>query len=68
MNDVNLWPPFSVSMTPLNNSQPYGVNSVPNPMGNFPTGMFPVYYVPTHQGRGSNDYGDGTNPSSHFQG
>ncbi|KAF2905946.1 hypothetical protein ILUMI_00229 [Ignelater luminosus] len=64
-NDVHLWPPFSVSMTPLSNSQPYGINSVPNTIGNFPTGMFPVYYIPTQQGQTSTDYSDGNH--SHFQ-
>ncbi|KAK9736489.1 Period protein 2/3C-terminal region [Popillia japonica] len=48
VNDVNLWPPFSVTLTPINNTQT-GVTSTPSTTGNFATGMFPVYYIPTQQ-------------------
>lgn len=49
MNDINLWPPFSVTVTPLNNSQACSMNSTPG-IGNataYAAGMFPVYYIPT---------------------
>lgn len=39
---MNLWPPFSVTM----NTQPSGVTTTPNASTNFPTGIFPVYYIP----------------------
>ncbi|GJQ70192.1 per [Trypoxylus dichotomus] len=48
VNDVNLWPPFSVTLTPINNTQT-GVTSTPNTNGSFATGMVPVYYIPAHQ-------------------
>nr|UQF78880.1 period [Gampsocleis gratiosa] len=49
---VNLWPPFSVTMTPLHSSQPCSTHSA-FPSGNMTTstahvaGMVPVYYIPT---------------------
>lgn len=45
MNDVNLWPPFSVTITSMN-SQTTGITTTPNNTGNYPTGMLPVYYIP----------------------
>ncbi|KAG5886102.1 hypothetical protein JTB14_031702 [Gonioctena quinquepunctata] len=49
MNDVNLWPPFSVTVTPMNNTQPCNINASQDRPGGFAGGMFPVYYVPTPQ-------------------
>ncbi|XP_074028753.1 period circadian regulator isoform X2 [Leptinotarsa decemlineata] len=49
LNDVNLWPPFSVTVTPMNNTQPCDMNTSPGNAGGFAAGMFPVYYVPTPQ-------------------
>ncbi|KAK9869818.1 hypothetical protein WA026_003547 [Henosepilachna vigintioctopunctata] len=59
VNDVNLWPPFSVTVTPINNTP----NS--NTMSNtgttaFATGMFPVYYFPAQ--RTMSEYFDVNNP------
>ncbi|XP_071052691.1 period circadian protein isoform X2 [Onthophagus taurus] len=48
LNDVNLWPPFSVTLTPMNNTQSCGGNSTQNTAGSF-AGMFPVYYIPAQQ-------------------
>ncbi|XP_019867185.1 period circadian protein isoform X2 [Aethina tumida] len=49
INDVNLWPPFSVTVTPMNNSQACSINTTPGGQAGFATGMFPVYYIPAHQ-------------------
>lgn len=46
-SDVNLWPPFSVTLTPINNTQS-GATAT-NTNGSFATGMFPVYYIPAQQ-------------------
>ncbi|XP_067005842.2 period circadian protein isoform X2 [Anabrus simplex] len=49
---VNLWPPFSITMTPLQSSQPCSTHSA-FPSGNMTTStphvtsMIPVYYIPT---------------------
>lgn len=59
-NDVNLWPPFSVTVTPLNNTQPCNINAGHRaaPDG-FATGMLPVYYIPTApQGPMQTQYSD----------
>lgn len=37
-----------MTLTSINSTQT-GVNSTPNTNGNFATGMFPVYYIPTQQ-------------------
>ncbi|KAK5646027.1 hypothetical protein RI129_004491 [Pyrocoelia pectoralis] len=50
MNDLPLWPPFSVTMAPLNGNQSFAPNSVTNAPG-----MFPVYYIPTQE-KSSVDY------------
>ncbi|XP_008194041.1 period isoform X2 [Tribolium castaneum] len=49
MNDVNLWPPFSVTVTPMSNTQNLNVTSNANPLGGLATRMFPLYYIPTQQ-------------------
>ncbi|CAH0556603.1 unnamed protein product [Brassicogethes aeneus] len=50
INDVNLWPPFSVTVTPMNNTQSCSISSTPGvSQGGFATSMLPVYYIPTHQ-------------------
>ncbi|KAL3282597.1 hypothetical protein HHI36_005772 [Cryptolaemus montrouzieri] len=59
MNDVNLWPPFSVTVTPINNTSNCNVTTTPGLPG-FTSGMFPVYYLPT---RTTPDYIDSNNPS-----
>lgn len=56
MNDVNLWPPFSMSS--ISNTQPYGVPTVTNNVNNFPSSMFPVYYIPTQQSQDITDFAD----------
>ncbi|XP_068903032.1 period circadian protein isoform X3 [Tenebrio molitor] len=57
LNDVNLWPPFSVTVTPMNNTETRNVSSNANSLGGLATGMFPVYYVPTQQRNfGDNDF------------
>ncbi|XP_063903185.1 period circadian protein isoform X3 [Zophobas morio] len=63
LNDVNLWPPFSVTVTPMNNTQAMNVNSNPNPLGGLATGMFPVYYIPTQQRNFDGDANNPLNPS-----
>ncbi|XP_044268555.1 period circadian protein isoform X2 [Tribolium madens] len=49
LNDVNLWPPFSVTVTPISNTQSMNVTSNPNPLGSLAPRMFPLYYIPTQQ-------------------
>ncbi|CAH1109624.1 unnamed protein product [Psylliodes chrysocephalus] len=54
LNDINLWPPFSVTVTNMNNTQANTVNttlSSTTGSGRFGTGMFPLYYIPTPQQR-----------------
>lgn len=64
LNDVNLWPPFSVTVTPLNNTQPCNMTA---PDG-FATSMLPFYYIPaTHQRSIQTHYTDSITPSG-FQG
>ncbi|KAF4528951.1 hypothetical protein B566_EDAN017419 [Ephemera danica] len=61
--NVNLWPPFSVTVTPMHNTQPCNsyssCNSINNPAGTtnmLPrvANMIPVYYIPTGPPQGAN--------------
>ncbi|KAK4879539.1 hypothetical protein RN001_007685 [Aquatica leii] len=61
INDLPLWPPFSVTMAPLSSTQSFGANS-----GTNTTGMFPVYYIPTQQGKSTTDYNE-TYTSPNYQ-
>ncbi|XP_017778157.1 PREDICTED: period circadian protein isoform X2 [Nicrophorus vespilloides] len=58
-SNINLWPPFSMTMTSMNNIQPCGVTSSLN-TGNFASGMFPVYYIPSQQRPVTHDITDST--------
>ncbi|CAG9837143.1 unnamed protein product [Diabrotica balteata] len=54
LNDVNLWPPFSVTVTTMHNTHTSTTNSglgSPSGPGNYGTGMFPLYYIPTTPSR-----------------
>lgn len=67
MNDLNLWPPFSVTMTPMNPAQSCGVTTTPTTSTGFTTGMFPIYYIPAQQQTlATPDYRD-PNVTSRFQ-
>lgn len=69
LNDVNLWPPFSVTVTPLNNTQPCNINAAHGPHDGFATGMLPFYYIPTHHQRTMQaQYTDPSLTPSRFQG
>ncbi|XP_025836074.1 period circadian protein-like isoform X3 [Agrilus planipennis] len=46
INDTNLWPPFSLSVTPVNNSYTFTRNEGVKNNSGF-AGLFPVYFVPT---------------------
>ncbi|XP_018579022.1 period circadian protein isoform X2 [Anoplophora glabripennis] len=68
LNDVNLWPPFSVTVTPMNNTQACTMSTTPTGPGGFATGMFPVYYIPTtHQTTIAGQYNDPCVASSRYQ-
>ncbi|KAF5282787.1 hypothetical protein FQR65_LT02784 [Abscondita terminalis] len=62
INDLPLWPPFSVTVAPLSSTQSFGANS-----GTNTTGMFPVYYIPTQQGKTTTDYNESYNKSPNYQ-
>ncbi|XP_050510213.1 period circadian protein isoform X2 [Diabrotica virgifera virgifera] len=54
LNDVNLWPPFSVTVTTMHNTHTNTTNSglgSPGGPGNYGAGMFPLYYIPTTPSR-----------------
>lgn len=66
INDVNLWPPFSVTMTPMSTTPACGINTTPTTPASFATGMFPIYYIPAQQQTLAGDYRD-PNLTSRFQ-
>ncbi|CAH1117393.1 unnamed protein product [Phaedon cochleariae] len=50
LNNVDLWPPFSVTVTSMTNEQPRNITATSAAPGGFATGMLPIYYIPTtHQ-------------------
>ncbi|KAJ8978518.1 hypothetical protein NQ317_002422 [Molorchus minor] len=49
MNDINLWPPFSLTVTPMNNTQSYSMNTTLTGPSSFATGVLPLYYIPSAQ-------------------
>ncbi|XP_044752877.1 period circadian protein [Coccinella septempunctata] len=59
ISDVNLWPPFSVTVTPISNSN-CNIATTAGGTG-FHSGMFPVYYLPTQ--RTLPDYFNSSNPT-----
>lgn len=58
MDNVNLWPPFSVAATPMHVTQPCSSDVVRNtPPAGYAAGMFPaVYYIPAHTGQTPREY------------
>ncbi|KAJ8917493.1 hypothetical protein NQ315_005542 [Exocentrus adspersus] len=45
--DISLWPPFSLTVTPMSNTHAYTMNTTPTaPGGGFASGVFPLYYIP----------------------
>lgn len=69
LNDVNLWPPFSVTVTPMNNTQACTMSTTPTCPGGFAAGVFPMYYIPTtHQTTISGQYNDPIITSARYQG
>lgn len=46
-NDINLWPPFSVTITPVNNTQSCSISSNHCDTATYAAGMLPVYCLPT---------------------
>ncbi|CAG9863151.1 unnamed protein product [Phyllotreta striolata] len=54
INDINLWPPFSMTVTNMSNTQTTTMNTMlgsPGGPGGLGAGMFPFYYIPTPQQR-----------------
>ncbi|KAJ8939006.1 hypothetical protein NQ314_011256 [Rhamnusium bicolor] len=51
LNDI--WPPFSLTVTPMPNTPTCKMRQTPTDAGGFATGMFPIYYIPTTDQRTS---------------
>ncbi|KAJ8961293.1 hypothetical protein NQ318_008978 [Aromia moschata] len=51
INDVNLWPPFSVTVTLMNDTQTCSMNTTAPSATSYTPGMLPIYYIPTPQQR-----------------
>nr|AAN02439.2 circadian clock protein PERIOD [Blattella germanica] len=61
--NVNLWPPFSVTVTPLQHTPPcssHGMPSAPHMAS-----MFPVYYIPTNTQQAGLGSSQGLAPQEH---
>lgn len=57
IDNINLWPPFSVTVTPIHTTQPCATNIVNNTGAGYSTGMFPtMYYIPAHTGQSPREY------------